>query len=78
MQYEDILYEQRDHVVTITLNRPRVMNAFRGRTCEELIHAFNRAGGANYSEAAASLARERTFAFLRIALDAQIRVPIHA
>jgi 2-ketocyclohexanecarboxyl-CoA hydrolase len=44
MEYEDILYEQRDHVATITLNRPRVMNAFRARTCEELVHAFGRAG----------------------------------
>ena len=44
MEYEDVLYEERDHVATITLNRPRVMNAFRGRTCEELIHAFHRAG----------------------------------
>jgi 2-ketocyclohexanecarboxyl-CoA hydrolase len=26
------------------IDRPQVMNAFRGRTCEELIHAFNRAG----------------------------------
>ena len=26
------------------IDRPDRMNAFRGRTCEELIHAFNRAG----------------------------------
>ena len=44
MQYEDILFEVADGVATITINRPKVMNAFRGRTCEELIHAFNRAG----------------------------------
>ena len=44
MEYEDILYGARDGVATITINRPDKYNAFRGRTCEELIHAFNRAG----------------------------------
>jgi 2-ketocyclohexanecarboxyl-CoA hydrolase len=44
MQYEDILFDARDGVATIAINRPRVLNAFRGRTCEELIHALNRAG----------------------------------
>ncbi len=42
--YEDILFEIRDHVATITLNRPKVYNAFRGRTCDELIRAFGQAG----------------------------------
>jgi 2-ketocyclohexanecarboxyl-CoA hydrolase len=44
MQYEDILYDAEDGVARITINRPQVMNAFRGKTCEELIQAFNRAG----------------------------------
>jgi 2-ketocyclohexanecarboxyl-CoA hydrolase len=44
MTYEDILYGVKDGVATITINRPEKMNAFRGKTCEELIHAFNRAG----------------------------------
>ncbi|MEK9725027.1 MAG: 2-ketocyclohexanecarboxyl-CoA hydrolase [Rhodospirillaceae bacterium] len=44
MDYEDILYAARDGVASITINRPDKMNAFRGQTCEELIHAFNRAG----------------------------------
>ena len=44
MSYEDILFESQDGVARITINRPSVMNAFRGRTCEELIHAFDRAG----------------------------------
>jgi 2-ketocyclohexanecarboxyl-CoA hydrolase len=44
MQYEDILYQVEAGVVHITINRPQVMNAFRGQTCEELIHAFNAAG----------------------------------
>jgi 2-ketocyclohexanecarboxyl-CoA hydrolase len=44
MDYEDIRYEVRDHVATITIDRPRVMNAFRARTCDELIDAFHTAG----------------------------------
>jgi 2-ketocyclohexanecarboxyl-CoA hydrolase len=44
MTYEDILYDESDGVVTITINRPEKYNAFRGKTCEELINAFNRAG----------------------------------
>ena len=44
MNYEDILYEVRDGAAWITINRPEKMNAFRGRTCDELIHALNRAG----------------------------------
>lgn len=42
--YTDLLYEERDNVAYITINRPEKMNAFRGKTCDELIHAFNRAG----------------------------------
>ena len=44
MQYEDLLYEVRNGAAWITINRPQRMNAFRGKTCEELIHALNRAG----------------------------------
>ena len=44
MDYQDILYAEVDGVATITINRPEKMNAFREQTCEELIHAFNRAG----------------------------------
>lgn len=44
MDYTDILYDVREGVATITINRPEKMNAFRGQTCEEMIHAFNRAG----------------------------------
>lgn len=43
MEFEDILYEERDAVATITINRPEVMNAFRARTCEELLEAFRQA-----------------------------------
>ena len=44
MDYQDILYKEINGVATITINRPEKLNAFRGQTCEELIHAFNRAG----------------------------------
>lgn len=44
MDYQDILYDVRNGAAWITINRPEKYNAFRGSTCEELIHAFNRAG----------------------------------
>ncbi|MDB5857201.1 MAG: badI [Ramlibacter sp.] len=44
MNYQDILFEKRAGVATITINRPDVLNAFRGQTVEELIHAFEDAG----------------------------------
>jgi 2-ketocyclohexanecarboxyl-CoA hydrolase len=42
--YKDILYEVRDGVVRVTINRPEVYNAFRNQTLEELIDALRRAG----------------------------------
>ncbi|MFA5521773.1 MAG: 2-ketocyclohexanecarboxyl-CoA hydrolase [Castellaniella sp.] len=44
MSYTDILYELRNGVAWITINRPEKMNAFRGQTCEELIRALQKAG----------------------------------
>jgi len=44
MQFEDILYEVKNGVAWITINRPDKMNAFRGTTCDELIKALNKAG----------------------------------
>ncbi len=44
MDYQDILYEAAEGVARITINRPEKLNAFRARTAEELIDAFNRAG----------------------------------
>ena len=35
--YTDLLYEEKDGVATITINRPEKYNAFRGITCDELI-----------------------------------------
>jgi 2-ketocyclohexanecarboxyl-CoA hydrolase len=43
VSYQDILYESERGVVTITINRPEVHNAFRNATCEELIDAFRQA-----------------------------------
>ncbi len=43
MEYQDILYVVEEPNAIITMNRPERLNAFRGRTIEELIHAFKRA-----------------------------------
>ncbi|MEP1215883.1 MAG: enoyl-CoA hydratase-related protein [Marinobacter sp.] len=40
MSFTDILYEKRDGIARITLNRPDVYNAFRAQTCEEFIAAM--------------------------------------
>jgi dihydroxynaphthoic acid synthetase len=37
--YSDILYEVKDQVAWITINRPRVMNAFREQTLDQMIDA---------------------------------------
>jgi dihydroxynaphthoic acid synthetase len=39
--YKDILFEVKDQVAWITINRPRTRNAFREQTLDELIHAFS-------------------------------------
>ena len=44
MDYTDIIYEVKNRVAWITINRPEKMNAFRGQTCDELINAFQKAG----------------------------------
>jgi 2-ketocyclohexanecarboxyl-CoA hydrolase len=44
MAYEDILLQCEADIARIVINRPQVLNAFRGQTCLELIDAFNRAG----------------------------------
>lgn len=43
-KYRDILFDVRDGVARITINRPEKYNAFTAETCEELIDAFRRAG----------------------------------
>jgi dihydroxynaphthoic acid synthetase len=41
--YTDILYESKDHVARITINRPKQYNAFTGDTLKELTLAFEEA-----------------------------------
>ena len=43
MSYETVLYDVSDHVATLTLNRPEVMNAFNQRMCEEIQDVWMRA-----------------------------------
>lgn len=40
-QYEDITYHKADGMARIAFNRPEVRNAFRPKTLDELIDAFN-------------------------------------
>lgn len=44
MTYTDILYTETNGTARITINREKVYNAFRAQTCEEMIHALQRAG----------------------------------
>ena len=39
-KYNDILYEVKDQVAWVTINRPRVLNAFREQTLDEMIAAL--------------------------------------
>lgn len=41
MKYEDILFDVKDHIVTITINRPDVLNALRVKTKMELEDAID-------------------------------------
>ena len=43
MNFETIIYAVKDHILTITLNRPEQMNAFTTGMAEELIAAFDAA-----------------------------------
>jgi len=40
MQFEDILYEKKEGIARITINRPKVLNSFRSKTLDELAAAF--------------------------------------
>ncbi|MGB5909819.1 MAG: enoyl-CoA hydratase-related protein, partial [Promethearchaeia archaeon] len=42
MSYEDIIYEKKDRIARITINRPQRYNACTQHTIHELIDAFNR------------------------------------
>lgn len=41
MNYETLLWHERDGIATITLNRPEAMNAFTRTMCAELVDAFD-------------------------------------
>ena len=43
MTYQEIRYEARDAILTLTLNRPGRLNAFTERMSQELVSAFDRA-----------------------------------
>jgi len=43
MSFETILYEKKDRVLTVTLNRPEVLNAFVPAMGAELLQAFHQA-----------------------------------
>ncbi len=43
MAYKEILTDVKDHILTITLNRPEKLNAFTGIMMNELIDAFGKA-----------------------------------
>ncbi|MBI5117256.1 enoyl-CoA hydratase/isomerase family protein [Candidatus Poribacteria bacterium] len=44
MEFEDITYEKKDGIARVTINRPKVLNAFRSKTLDELAFAFDDAG----------------------------------
>src|SRR5215470_804634 len=43
-KFTDVIYEVRDHAAWIIINRPKLYNAFRAQTLEEMIAAFHAAG----------------------------------
>jgi len=45
MEFEDIRYEKRGGIATITIDRPKVLNAFRAETVEEMLAAMRDAEG---------------------------------
>lgn len=44
MEFEDIIYEKRDGIARIILNRPEILNAVRLQTFKELLTAYTDAG----------------------------------
>lgn len=39
-EFQDIIYEKKEHVAKVTINRPKVLNSFRALTCIEMVEAF--------------------------------------
>jgi len=42
-QFENLLYDKKDHIAYITVNRPKVLNALNAQTMEDLRRAFTAA-----------------------------------
>jgi naphthoate synthase len=40
MAFQDITFDKSEGIATMSINRPEVMNAFRGQTVDEMIEAF--------------------------------------
>ena len=40
MEFEDIIYSKQEGIATVTINRPKVLNAFRQQTVMEMVEAF--------------------------------------
>ena len=60
--FTDVIYEVRGRAAWITINRPKVYNAFRGQTLEELIQAFQLAANdRNVSSIVLTGAGEKAF-----------------
>ncbi len=60
--FTDVIYEVRARAAWITINRPKVYNAFRGQTLEELIQAFQLAANdRNVSSIVLTGAGEKAF-----------------
>src|SRR6204780_4914024 len=60
--FTDVIYEIRDRAAWIIINRPKVYNAFRGQTLEELIQAFQLAANdRNVSSIVLTGAGDRAF-----------------
>jgi enoyl-CoA hydratase/carnithine racemase len=51
MVYEQILYEVKDHILTLTLNRPDHLNAFTPQMRNEIIDALDRANADDHVRA---------------------------
>jgi 2-ketocyclohexanecarboxyl-CoA hydrolase len=61
-EFTDVIYEIRDRAAWIIINRPKVYNAFRGQTVEELIQAFQLAANdRNVSSIVLTGAGDRAF-----------------
>src|SRR3979490_646244 len=61
-KFTDVIYEVRDRAAWIIINRPKVYNALRGQTVEELIQAFQLAANdRNVSSIALTGAGDKAF-----------------